>query len=333
VRAVVTGAAGFIGSHLCRRLRREGFEVRGLLLPGEDSSALEQAGVEVHRGDLLAPPSLRGLIQGGETVFHLAARVLDWGKWEAFHGIIVGGTKNLLEHCRGACRFVFLSSIAAYGVGRTMQGFTEEMPCIRTGIPYGDSKMEAEGLVRTWCGTNGVDFTIIRPANVIGPGSVWVREALNTFHRGPVPLIGGGDFSASLVGVDNLVEGIRLAATRQEGKQQCFNLRDDWKVTWRRYLTELGSLVGKEPRGSLPFSAVWALGSLLETVCNPLGLRPPMTRLMAGITGRNNDVSTKSARQLLGWESRVSYEEAMERIKDWVERSYCPPAGGIPGRR
>ena len=326
MNAVVTGAGGFIGSHLCRRLCKEGVKVRGLFLPGEDARELEAAGVEVFRGDLLKPESLAGLLDGQPgTVFHLAARVLDWGSRDAFYRIIVKGTENLLDLNGPVARFVFLSSIGAYGVGRNMEGFTEETPCKRTGVPYGDCKMEAEALVRTRIVGKDRGYTIIRPANVIGPGSVWVREALNTFFRGPVPLINGGDFSASLVDVENLVEGIWLAASLDEGTNECFNLRDHWNVTWKQYLSDLGELVGMKPRGNLPSAAAWPLARVLEAVCSPLGLRPPLTRMMTGITGVNNDVSTSKAKRLLGWETRITYEESLEKIKSWVKRCFSPP--------
>lgn len=326
MKAVVTGAGGFIGSHLCKTLCKEKVQVRGLFLPGEDTGQLEEMGVEIFRGDLLKPESLTGLLDGEiNTVFHLAARVLDWGRRESFYRIIVKGTENLLKVCGPPVRFVFLSSIAAYGVGRKLEGFTEEVPCKPTGVPYGDCKREAENLVRTFSAEKGLDYTIIRPSNVIGPGSVWVRESLNAFFRGPVPLIRGGDFSASLVDVENLVQGIWLAASRAEGKSECFNLRDDWQVTWKQYLTDLGKLVGMKPRWSLPYTVAWPLARILEAVCTPLDLRPPLTRMMAGITGLNNDVSTNKAKRLLGWKTGIAYGESFERIETWVKRCYFPP--------
>ena len=325
MKALVTGAGGFIGSHLCRRLREDGIAVRGLFLPEEPVHTLGDVGVEVFRGDLLKPKTLEGLADGVDTAYHLAARVTDWGRYKAFWNIIVNGTENLLSLSWGRCqRFVFLSSIAAYGVGRTMKGFTEDTPCKRTGIPYGDSKMEAEKRVMKYHNDGVLSCTLVRPANVIGPGSVWVRDALDAFHRGPVPLIDGGEFSASLIYVENLVDGIVLASTKKEGVGQCFNFRDSWQVSWKRYFTDLGALVGKQPKLKLPFSVAWQLARLQEVACQPFGIRPLMTRMTLGITGRNNDVSTEKAARVLGWKTRIPYEEAMHKIEAWVRDSYLP---------
>ena len=76
-------------------------------------------------------------------------------------------------------RLVYFSSIAAYGVGRHMKGFTEDEELVKTGIPYGDSKIEAEKIVREFHERKGVEYTILRPSNVTGPGSVWVRDVLD----------------------------------------------------------------------------------------------------------------------------------------------------------
>lgn len=331
MKVLVTGAAGFIGSHLCRRLRRIGIGVRALLLPQEPSSGLEAIGVEVFRGDLLEPRSLEGLTDSIEIVYHLAARVTDWGRPESFRDIIVNGTQNLLErswrHCR---RFLFVSSIAAYGVGRTMRGFTEETPCVKTGIPYGDSKMEAEERVMGFHGKGDLGCTIVRPSNVIGPGSVWVRDALDAFRRGPVPLIDAGRHSASLLAVENLVDGIVLASTNLAASGHCFNFRDSWSVTWKQYLTDLSAMIGKRPGLSMPFGAAWTMARIMEAVLRPLGIRPPLTRMAVGIVGRDNDVSTEKACRVLGWRTRLSYETTMQGIRRWVKEQYVAEAGRVP---
>ncbi len=329
VRVLVTGAAGFIGTHLCRRLLRSGFSVRGLLVHAESSSTLERMGVEIVRGDLLEPSSLQGITDGVDIVYHLAARVTDWGRWEDFWNITVHGTERLLElswkHCK---KFIYVSSIAAYGVGRTMRGFTEDTPCVKTGVPYGDSKMEAEKRVMDYHGKRGISCTIVRPANVIGPGSVWVKDALDAFRRGPVPLIDGGRHSASLLAVENLVDGIVLASMNKASNGQCFNFRDPWSVTWRQYLTDLGAMIDRRPSFTLPFGAAWTVARIFEALCRPFNLRPPLTRMAVGIVGRDNAVSTQKAHTLLGWRSRLSYEKTMQRIQTWVKEHYVPSLKG-----
>jgi len=323
MRAFVTGAGGFIGSFLCRALREKGWEIVAFALPVEQVDSLTAAGIEVRRGDLTQPGTLKGCCEGIDTVFHLAGRVVDWGSREVFYANIHAATKHLLEEAAGrVSRFVYISSIAACGLGRHLKGRREADPCFKSGVPYNDAKLDTEALVRRYQTAKGMDATVIRPANVIGPGSVWVRDVLDSYRRLTVPLIDGGRWSASLVYVENLVDGIVRASTQEAGRGKTYQFRDDWNVTWKQYLTDLGAMIGKAPGFNIPFSVAWTAGVLFEAVLTPLKIRPPVTRLAAGVMGRDNDVDTTKARTELGWQTVVSYPEAMRRIGDWVRERY-----------
>ncbi len=326
MKVLVTGAAGFIGRHISRRLLERGDEVRGLLMPGEDDRGLEAAGMEVFRGDLTQPASIAGLADGCDKVIHCANRTIDWGTRRQFYSIGVDGTRNLIEECAAKVeRFVYLSSVAAYGLGVHMRDFDEYIPLVKTGIPYGDAKAEAEQIVGSYGAKGAFETTVIRPANVTGPGSVWVREVLEVMHKGPFPLIDGGRWSASLVYVENLVDGILAAMDADAARGRTYNLRDDYRVTWREYLEWLGGLVGKRPRGSLPFGLAWRLGWVVQAAFLPLGVRPPITAQAVGIMGRDLDISNRRAKEELGWRTRVPWEKAKAEIEAWVREEYRPP--------
>ncbi len=101
-----------------------------------------------------------------------------------------------------------------------------------------------------------------------------------------VPLIDGGRHSASLVYVDSLVDGIIRAGTVEAARGKAYHFRDDWRVSWKRYVNDLGAMIGKRPRGSVPFHAAWAAGWLLEKALTPFNVRAPLTRLAAGVMGQ-----------------------------------------------
>jgi len=326
MKALVTGAGGFIGSHLAEELINRGYAVRGLFMPDEHADHLEAMGVEVFRGDLTRPETLKGVAEGIDTVFHLATRTLDWGSRKLFERIMVDGTRNLLEESAASIsRFVYFSSIAALGFGRDQVGADEDAERITCGIPYCDTKIVAEDRVKEFCGSRHIDYTIIRPANVIGPGSVWVREVLDGFMRGPLPLIAGGWAPGAFVYVKNLVDGTILAAESEKAIGRIYHFRDDYPITWGEYLKTLGGWVDKKPFGSIPFKLAWTLGSVCEKLLSPVGIRPPVTRLAAGVMGKNNDVDNTRAKTELGWASRVPLDQAMDEIKAWVMEHYRAP--------
>ena len=323
MNALVTGATGFIGSVLSRELIRQEHKVRALALPGENTNDLEKLGIEIRRGDLTNPESLRGICDGMDTVFHLAGRVTDWGKRELFYKAILDATRNLLEEASGkAGRFVYISSIAAIGLGRHMKGIKETDPVFKSGISYNDAKLDAEKLVWTYHDAGRTACTVIRPANVTGPGSVWVRDILDKLRSMPLPLIDQGRYSSSFIYVDNLVDGIILAGTKDIARGKTYQLRDDWDVTWKQYITDIGAIIGKKPMGSVPYPVANLLGRACDSVCTPLGVRPPLTRMSVELTGRDNDVDNNLAKRDLGWATRVSYQEALQRIGVWVMDRY-----------
>jgi nucleoside-diphosphate-sugar epimerase len=322
MKALITGATGLIGSGLCQRLKEQNWFVRALVLPGDDTSHIDNFVDEKRTGDVTAPDSLQEIGLGIDVVYHLAARVLDYGSKKQFYGPIFHGTNNLLEACAGkAGRFVYVSSFAAMGVDRHLKGLTERDPGHKTGVPYNDAKLDTEFSVKSFNDRFERGVVIIRPSNVTGPTSIWVREVLRQFQKSWVPLVDHGQHSSSFVYIDNLVDGLVLAGTVDRAAGQTYFLRDDWDVSWKRYLTDMSALVGKRPRGNVSFKTAWRVGALCEAVCRPFGWRPPLTRLTAAITGRDNDVDTAKAQAELGWRTRVTYDQAMTKIKDWIDRS------------
>jgi nucleoside-diphosphate-sugar epimerase len=324
MKAVVTGATGCIGTILCRELKARGWEVRALVRPGREHGHIGDCVSEIHTGDILAPLSLEGLADGADAVFHLAAHVSDHGSKRQFYESILGGTRNMLAAGTGkAGRFVQVSSTTACGVGRHLRGQKEDDPCFQSGVPYSDAKLAAEALVSTFSDRFPGGCVIVRPSNVLGPRSPYIDEVCRRLSSPlGVPLIDHGRHSASLVYVDNLVDGIILAGTRKEAAGQTYHFCDDWQVNWKHYLNDLSAIIGKQPKGNLPFPLAWALGQFLETLCMPLGLRPPVTRLAVAIMGRDNHVDTSKARRELGWRTRLSYADAMRQIARYAKDTF-----------
>jgi nucleoside-diphosphate-sugar epimerase len=324
---LVTGAGGFIGGFLCQRLIDEGFYVRALALPEEGADHLERMGCSVVRGDLTKPHTIRGVCEDVETVYHLAARVTYWGTRKDFYDAIYEATKHLLEESSGSGpRFLLASSVVAVGLGRKhLNGYGETDPTQKVGIFYGDAKLDAEKLLWRYHEDGRITGTVIRPTNVIGPGSVWVRDAVEALKRPFFPLIDGGRWSASLVYVENLVDAFFLAGTKDEAKGQTYHVMDDYDVTFRQYFSHIADFMGKPITRttflSIPFGVAWPLAGLIGGASSIFGMKASLTRHNVAMMGRNNDLDTSKARRELGWKTRIPYDEAKERIRDWMIRA------------
>ena len=195
MKALVTGATGFIGSVLVRDLIAKGHAVRALAMPGENVSSIQALGAEIVRGDLTDPAGIRGICDGIDTVFHCAARVTDWGTRKQFYGAIYSATENLIREAAGkSARFVYISSIAAMGMGRHLAGVKETDPTRKSGVYYNDAKADTEALVMSFHNAGTISCTVVRPANVTGPGSVWVRDIIEQMIKMPVPLFDRGRY-------------------------------------------------------------------------------------------------------------------------------------------
>jgi nucleoside-diphosphate-sugar epimerase len=132
-----------------------------------------------------------------------------------------------------------------------------------------------------------------------------------------VPLIDGVHYHAGLIYVENLVEGMLLAGTLDIAKGKTYHFRDDWDVTWKQYLTDLGAMIGKNPSGNIPFPLAWITGAVCEKIFTPFNVRPPYTRFAVGLVGRHQDIDNTKAKTELGWKTCLSYDEAIKQIHDW----------------
>ena len=221
----VTGASGFIGRHLCTRLRAEGHTVRALVRQ-KSHPYLEKLGVELVQGDLLAPEAYASSITGSDVVIHLAAEA-GYGFGTRFQGVNVDGTRKLLEVVEraepGLKRFVYVSSISAIERSKDdpcRKPIDESTPA-NPASDYGRSKASAERIVKN----SSLWWTIVRPALVVGEGmrpqshvASFVRASLRRSFLSRFDLPG----RVSVLHVDDLVDALLLVSTHPQAHHKAF---------------------------------------------------------------------------------------------------------------
>jgi nucleoside-diphosphate-sugar epimerase len=315
--ALVTGANGFIGGNLCRHLRAAGVPVRALVLPDEDATMLDDLGVDVVRGDITAalPASL---FDGISHVFHLAAIAFDWGPWQRFWRVNALGTQQLLDAAvaAGVPRFIHMSSLAVHAYTGHTDG-DETTPADSTINHYAVSKRLAEKSVLAAVGR--IHVTVIRPGVVpYGPGDrLSIPGMVDALKRGVYAHVGGGEQKVSLSQVDNLCEGILLAASRDSASGEIYVLADE-VVSWRQFANAVADVFGvRRARRSVPVWLVAALAVVLESLYRSLPLRgaPVLTRYRVSLFRGDLVFSSAKAREELGWEPQVSLLEGLRRVR------------------
>jgi nucleoside-diphosphate-sugar epimerase len=323
-KVLVTGASGFIGSHLARRLAELGYGVRVLLREGSDRSALEGVAVEVAIGDVGEPEQLWRAAAGVSYIFNCAGMSADWGPWEQFFRTNVLGPKNLVEAaalCGGVRRILHVSTTDVYGYPKNPETANEPQDI---GLPYNRSKVLGEAAVRAAAERTGLPLTIVRPVSVYGPRSKdFVIEIANLLRAGQMMYVNGGKAPAGLLYVDNAVDAMIAACLSDNTVGQAYNLRDDETTTWREYVDALAVGLGvKRPRLSLPGSVATGVAVLSELAWKALGLktRPLLTRHAVHLFHRDQSYDIDRAILDFGFKSTVDFEEGMRRTLDWLHR-------------
>lgn len=353
---LITGATGFIGGRLARRLALEGCTVRCLVRASSDTSRLDELDVQIAVGDLTSPRSLARAVEGCRYVLHCGAFVSDWATTQEIARTNVQGTRNLLEASVGASvrRFIHFSTTDVYGYP---DGAAIDETCDATRFRnwYAQTKLDAETEVRraqpmaaleaaalgpaaleaaapeaaapdAAVEPAALEAVILRPATVYGPGSTNViGEIARAIQGRHMLLVDRGRAIAGLCYVENLVDAALLALGHQAAPGHAFNVSDGLDITWRQFMDELADGLGcAKVRWSLPYWLANSVGFSLEhayrVVRRTTGLSAPplLSRQAVQVLGKNQDFSIHKAREMLGWEPRVDYATGLQATIAWL---------------
>ena len=309
MRILVTGGAGFIGSHVVRRLVAEGHRVgvlddfndyydpaikRANLLPVRDS-------IELHEGDLRNREFVEEVIGAGkfDALIHLAARAgvrPSVQNPKLYIDTNISGTHNLLEaaHRHGIGRFLFASSSSVYGLAKKVP-FSEDLPLPQTLSPYAATKLAGEHLCGNYAHLYGMRVVCLRFFTVYGPGQrpdLAIHKFTDAIHRGqPIPQYGDGSTRRDYTYIDDIVQGVMGAMSYEGPNFDIFNLGENQTTTLSELIAEIEKALGKkaiierhpEQPGDMPLTAA--------------------------------DIS--KARQLLGYDPQTKIPEGIPKFVEW----------------
>ncbi len=317
---LVTGAAGFTGGYLARRLLKEGHTVRGLVLPGMDAGTLEQLGMKIVRGDLKDRASLESAVRGVETVYHIAAvwREENIPK-KTFWDVNVTGTGNLLDASMAASvkRFVHCSTVGVQG--HISHPPAKEDAPYNPGDYYQTSKMEGELLALDYY-KKGLPVVIFRPVGIYGPGDTRFLKFFRHIAKGSFRMFGSGKVLYHLTYIDDLIEGILLTGTTPGIEGEIFTLAGSEYTTLDEWAQIVAEVLGvKLSRRHFPAWPLWLAGAMCEFAFRPLHLSPPIYRRRVDFFIKDRAFDISKARQRLGYNPRVDLRTGLRRTAEWYK--------------
>ena len=315
MRVALTGASGYTGGHLLAALRARGDEVAILVRARSVTEGLRAAAGRLVEGDLSDESAVARLIEGADAVVHVAAVYRTAGHPDSYYrDVNVGGTERLLEAAarQGVRRFVHTSTVGVHG--HVERPPADEDAPIAPGDVYQQTKAEGEALALRYHRTRGVPVAVVRPGAIYGPGERRFLKMFRAIARGRYAVVGSGRTFYHPVYIDDLVQGFLLALDRPEA------LGESFLIAGPRYVTqdELAALIARHTGGRvLPFHVpagpIQLLGDVVEAVCVPLGLEPPLHRRRVDFWTKSRAFRIDKARRLLGYEPKTDLDEGIAR--------------------
>lgn len=326
MKALVTGASGFIGSHVVDHLLERGDSVRALVRPSSHVSYLKERGVELVSGDITDPASLPAAVAGVDVVYHGAAQVSDWGPWREFQSVTIDGTRNVLEAAAaaGVPRLVHVSTDGVYAHRYLGKRITEETP-LETRFAWWDyyrrSKVAAERLAWRYQADGRLTVNAVRPGVVLGERDRATQPGVVAFLRSKsAAYLGSGRNRLPYVYAGDVAALCRLAATEEKAAGQVYNAVSHETVTQRDLLAAIAEEGGPQlPKRTLPLAALYviALGMELASVLGGRRSRPSMSRFGLTMIGQDYQEDASKAKRELGWEATTPMREAVRRAAEW----------------
>ncbi len=325
---LITGATGLLGSHIAAKLRADGKDVRALVRSSSDTSFLDTLGVEKAVGDITDRDSLTRAMDGVEIVYHVAARVGDWGPWPEFVDITIDGTRNVVEAAAGAGvkRFLHISSISAYGhpdgAGLVLDESAPLGYNLHKWSYYSRAKVEAEKIVWSAHEKGDLPVTVIRPSWLYGERDrASMPRLIRAIKARKAKLVGDGTNRLNLTYAGNEADGCILAAEAEKAAGEAYNLCNDGAITQAEYLNKIAAQIGAKPLSKkVPYKVAYKAAFMMELFGHMFGKKNPplVTRYSVWLIGRKVFFSTDKIERELGYSPAVGYDEGIARSVDWA---------------
>jgi nucleoside-diphosphate-sugar epimerase len=322
-RVLITGAGGFIGSHLVADQLRRGREVTAVDLHTDRLQPLaDNARLRIVTADFTDGAHIDSLLPGHEICFHLASAHLETGVDDShFWRVNVDGTGDFVARCHraGVGRFVHCSSVGVYGDIQNPPADEESER--RPNIPYEQSKLAGEEAVMAYAAANDYAVTVLRPAWVYGPDCARTEKLFRSIRKGRFFFVGDGRTLRHPIYIEDMVNAFESAAGHERALGQAFIIAGPSAVSLRELADEIArALEVKPPRLRAPLWLVFPAVYLLELAGKLSGKNVPFTRRSLKFFTGNTAFAIGKAREELGFTPQIELAEGIGRTAVWLKQ-------------
>lgn len=320
----ITGATGFIGTHLVNANLKIGNQVIAFVLPNDlNIGFLKENNVEIRYGNIRNYEEVENALTNEiDIVFHCAAFVSDWGNADLFKAVMINGTENVCKAASKAKveRFVKISTNDVFGLDESII-INETTPLSKWNEPYSDTKLAAEEVAWHYYKTENLPVTMVYPCWVYGPGD-------KTF----VPLLADAILKKEMVFmrknaivwptyIDNLVDLLMLISTEEKAIGEGFLVHDGEFTTLENFTNGVAKAIGgKEVKQYIPYWIAYLAAYLMEIIWKLLKKkeRPLLTTYTVKNLGSRLKFSIEKAKDLLNWTPKITHSEGFEKTMEWL---------------
>lgn len=325
MRILITGAGGFIGSHLVEDQLRRGHEVTALDIHSDVLKPwIGNPNLKVVEGDFTDRERIDPLLEGQEVCFHLASAHLEKDVDESyFFRVNVQGARDFVERCQkaGVRRFVHCSSVGVYGDIKNPPA--DENSEMHPDVPYEKSKLAGEKAILEYVRDSGYNLVIVRPAWVYGPRCPRTERLFRTIKKGRFFFVGDGKTLRHPIYIDDMNEGFYLAAEKETIPGDIFIMGGPRPVTLRELADEIARCEGVKPPGlQLPHALVMAGCVFLEEGAKIFKFNPPFTRRSMKFYTGNTAFTIEKAEKDLGFCPKIELAEGLGKTYQWLKQNH-----------
>ncbi len=322
-KILVTGANGFIGSNLVKRLIKDGHSVNSLVRKTSDLKFLDGVETKLFYGDINNLESLKTPMEEVEKVYHVAGLAADYGPFSLFEKVNFQGTKNVAQTaCRANVKkFIYISTVAFHGFGKA--NMTELSPVADNLIPYAKTKYMAENWLWKFNKESKMNITAVRPGNVFGINDhTFISKYIDAMLAGKFSEVNHGKSKTCPVFSENLIDIITLVGNSDKANGHAFVATDGLDIDWHTFNSKLAKRLNiKLPKTSIPYPVAYAVAKIYYGIHKSLGIKsePFLTPYRINNGGKDYHFSIKKLQDFFDYKPKVDIDNSIKKTVEWYK--------------